>query len=511
MTYPLWLLCPLTAIAAGIVEVALLLRIARGTVSPILPRAALVIVFAVLAITVFPLAALLFPQPRIELAVLGAAIIEACLIAPVRRMEKRPALLEIARLTAISVLVMLIFPLAAFVFPDLRLELVPVWLGLAAVVLNRDRLLARALPPKRWPFGLDEESTDRQLKFVDSGLGAPRFIKLKMLSAFLCLGFGLSFFFVLLGRNELVYPLDVQLLGVETATENYCGANETARPCRVYAATGNFEQLITDVGGLVPPVNLVQNVVLKAADALKTPYCAFNGDAAICTRRLAVPTRPEQVSSKVADFAQGLLLAIVLPVVFLGWLAPDIWLRQRAASRKRELLEQMPDFLELLAACMNAGAEYERALEIIARTMGGPLARELRLTVAERELAVARSKYMHAFAARATMREVGSVLDRRDGAREQGLVRTAVQDPEVWIVDEFARTVDQATDLGNSLQATLKDQAGRMRQYRFAKAQELARASSVGVALPLGLMVLGMLITILLSIFYSGAVPLIRG
>ena len=90
------------------------------------------------------------------------------------------------------------------------------------------------------------------------------------------------------------------------------------------------------------------------------------------------------------------------------------------------------------------------------------------------------------------------------GSNGHTSARVAAVDPETWIVDEFARTVDQATDLGTSLQHTLRDQASRMRQYRFAKAQELARASSVGVALPMGLMVLCMLVTILISLFYSG-------
>lgn len=211
------------------------------------------------------------------------------------------------------------------------------------------------------------------------------------------------------------------------------------------------------------------------------------------------------------DFARGLLLATAGPFLAIGWFAPDFWLRRTSAGRRRDILEQMPDFLELMAACMNAGAEYERALEIIARTMGGPLARELRLTIAERELAVPRSKYMQLFASRTTMRT--GVVSRLDGSGTNGPVRAAAMDPETWIVDEFARTVDQATDLGTSLQATLRDQASRMRQYRFAKAQELARASSVGVALPLGLMVLGMLITILVSLFYSGrqALPGLSG
>ena len=202
------------------------------------------------------------------------------------------------------------------------------------------------------------------------------------------------------------------------------------------------------------------------------------------------------------EFARGLLIATVAPLAIMGWFAPDVWLRRTSSGRRRDILEQMPDFLELMAACMNAGAEYERALEIIARTMGGPLARELRLTIAERELAVPRSRYMQGFAARTTMRPgLPTVHERANG---NGAVRAPAMDPETWIVDEFARTVDQATDLGTSLQATLRDQASRMRQYRFAKAQELARASSVGVALPLGLMVLGMLITILVSLFYAG-------
>ncbi len=284
-----------------------------------------------------------------------------------------------------------------------------------------------AFPAARWPFGFDTASIGRQLAFMGLPMSPEGFLRVKHLSLYLALLFGVSLFALVLGQDELAYVIERLLQGREVD--------------------------------------------------------------------LAMPSM---------EFTRGLLIATAGPAVLAGWFAPDFWLRQQSGRRRREILEQMPDFLELLAASMNAGAEYERALEIIARTMGGPLARELRLTIVERELAVPRSKYMQAFATRATMRaDLAHLPSTTDNGR-YGATRALVLDPETWIVDEFARTVDQATDLGTSLQVTLRDQAARMRQYRFAKAQELARASSVGVALPLGLMVLGMLGTILISLFYTG-------
>lgn len=85
-----------------------------------------------------------------------------------------------------------------------------------------------------------------------------------------------------------------------------------------------------------------------------------------------VPAAPGRLS---------LLLAAGLPAA--GFLAPDALLERRARSRRRRLLAVLPDALDLLAVASASGGGAAAGLAEIARAGEGPLADELRVTVAE--------------------------------------------------------------------------------------------------------------------------------
>ena len=86
----------------------------------------------------------------------------------------------------------------------------------------------------------------------------------------------------------------------------------------------------------------------------------------------------------VAPAAPGrisLLVAAGLPAA--GFLVPDALLERRARLRSRRLLGALPDACDLLAVGAAAGRGTAAGLAEIAGAGGGPLADELRMTVAE--------------------------------------------------------------------------------------------------------------------------------
>jgi tight adherence protein C len=87
------------------------------------------------------------------------------------------------------------------------------------------------------------------------------------------------------------------------------------------------------------------------------------------------------VAAPAAPGRTSLLVAVGLPVA--GYLAPDVLRERRARRRHRRLVAALPDALDLLAVSAGSGRGPAAGLEQLAQAGEGPLAEELRLTVAE--------------------------------------------------------------------------------------------------------------------------------
>jgi len=86
----------------------------------------------------------------------------------------------------------------------------------------------------------------------------------------------------------------------------------------------------------------------------------------------AAPAAPGRIS---------LLVAIGMPIA--GFLVPDALLEREARRRHRQLVAALPDALDLLAVSSTSGRSPAAGFAEIARMGSGPLADELRATVAE--------------------------------------------------------------------------------------------------------------------------------
>ena len=87
------------------------------------------------------------------------------------------------------------------------------------------------------------------------------------------------------------------------------------------------------------------------------------------------------VAAPAAPGRTAALVAVALPAA--GFLAPDALLERQARRRRRRLLAALPDALDLLAVSAGSGRGPAAGLAQIAQAGEGPLAAELRLTVAE--------------------------------------------------------------------------------------------------------------------------------
>jgi tight adherence protein C len=87
------------------------------------------------------------------------------------------------------------------------------------------------------------------------------------------------------------------------------------------------------------------------------------------------------LGSPVAPGRLSLIVLVGLPVA--GFFLPDALRERRARQRHRRLVAALPDALDLLAVSAGSGRGPAAGIEQLARAGEGPLAEELRLTVAE--------------------------------------------------------------------------------------------------------------------------------
>ena len=124
---------------------------------------------------------------------------------------------------------------------------------------------------------------------------------------------------------------------------------------------------------------------------------------------LAAPAAPGRTS---------LLVALGLPVA--GFLVPDAWRQRQVRRRHRRLVAAFPDALDLLAVSAGAGRGPAAGLEQIARAGEGPLAEELRLTLAEISCGVPLSAALSSLRGRVPGGEIARLVAAIERSRRFG-------------------------------------------------------------------------------------------
>jgi tight adherence protein B len=114
---------------------------------------------------------------------------------------------------------------------------------------------------------------------------------------------------------------------------------------------------------------------LAAADVVFTP-------AAWLLLRLAIVA---VLIIALSVFFGSFLMGLVLGGAF-GWLLTRIWLSSRAAKRRKEFTDELPDFLTLLASGLRAGLSFNSALDSAAVEGRGEVGRQIRRALSEVQL-----------------------------------------------------------------------------------------------------------------------------
>lgn len=169
--------------------------------------------------------------------------------------------------------------------------------------------------------------------------------------------------------------------------------------------------------------------------------------------------------------AVALPLIILVPVAaMLGRRAPDTAIARRARMRRAALVDALPDLLDLMVICVEAGMALDPALAMAADRLGGPLGQEVQTTLADQALGTAR-------------REAYRALATRTGSPD---------------VSRLVASLLQAEELGTPLAVALTGQADAMRAARRQRARDRAARAAPRIQLVVALvMVPGAMLLIL--------------
>jgi tight adherence protein C len=142
----------------------------------------------------------------------------------------------------------------------------------------------------------------------------------------------------------------------------------------------------------------------------------------------------------------GFLVTLAAPVA--GFLAPDLWLRRRAAERARSVRRELPVLLDLLRVTVEAGSSLGEGLCSVGERAAGPLAAELRATGRQVALGVPLAHTLEALCMRVPLPEVRALVAALERARRHGA--------------PLAETLSaQARDARSALARRIREEAAR--------------------------------------------------
>lgn len=178
------------------------------------------------------------------------------------------------------------------------------------------------------------------------------------------------------------------------------------------------------------------------------------------------------VWASISGAGNGLLIAVAGGIV--GYLGPDVVLSRAAKARQLAISNELPDTLDQLTICVEAGLGFDSALARTSKTGKGPLAEEITRLLQELRIGVPRNEAL------------ANVLARTDV-------------PELR---QFVHAVVQAESYGVPISRVLRTQAAEQREKRRFRAEERAMKLPVKVIFPLVFCILPVLFIVVIGPAY---------
>ncbi len=160
-------------------------------------------------------------------------------------------------------------------------------------------------------------------------------------------------------------------------------------------------------------------------------------------------------------FGTGKPISVALLLSFAGAIVglylPIFWLKSRVGQRRKSITKMLPDALDMMSICVDAGLGFEAAIQKVAFQWDNDLAHELRQVIREMRVGLSRVDALHNL-----------------------VERTGVPD-----LASFVAVLVQADRLGIAIRDVLHVQAEQMRMRRRQRAEESAAKAPLKMMFPM--------------------------
>lgn len=179
----------------------------------------------------------------------------------------------------------------------------------------------------------------------------------------------------------------------------------------------------------------------------------------------------------------GRALMLVPLAALFGFLAPMLLLRRRAKNRQTTFWKALPDAMDLLTTCVEAGLSLDFAFQRVSERQRGPVGDEINRMLREKALGQTRREALTAMADR---------IDLPD-------------------VNVFVNSVIQAETLGTSIGQVLRTQSRQLRIRRRQRAEQVARQAAPKMVFPLVFFIMPSLFIVVLGPIIINAFQVLGG
>jgi tight adherence protein C len=155
----------------------------------------------------------------------------------------------------------------------------------------------------------------------------------------------------------------------------------------------------------------------------------------------------------------------------LGYLLPSLWLGSKIRRRQDEVVKALPDALDLLTICVEAGLGFDAAMHRVSEKWDNELSRAFNRVIQEIRLGKLR---------REALREMDHNLEVAD-------------------ITSFVAAVIQADQLGVSMSKVMRIQSEQMRIKRRQRAEEKAHQAPVKMLFPMVFLIFPAIYVVLLG------------
>ena len=173
-----------------------------------------------------------------------------------------------------------------------------------------------------------------------------------------------------------------------------------------------------------------------------------------------------------SSFLTTLSVAFLLSA--LGYYAPDVWLYKKIKDRKQEIFESLPNALDLMRVCVNAGLGLDAAIERVGKEL------QIESVALAREFQILN-------------------LELRTGATRNSALKNLADRTGVDDVHALVSMLLQTEHFGTSVAEALRVHSESLREKRALLAQEIAAKIPVKMTIPLILCIFPALMMVLLG------------